>query len=359
MDVWTTDRDRIRTEAPPINPYHRKVYDFAQEWLGGKREFLLQTSGSTGIPKTITLGREQMEVSARMTGRALNVAGKIRALHCLNVGYIAGVMMVVRALVLDWEITVVEPKANPLAATGFDEPFDFVAMIPLQFARCLHDPGTHMRALHCGMFLLGGAPVSLPLLREIRDLSVPVYQSYGMTETVSHVALRRLNGENPEETYQVLDGLEFGVDARSCFYVSGAVTNYLTVQTNDLVEICGDRKFRWLGRADFVINSGGVKIHLDKLDRMAEMVFYDMQLENNFFHWYRDDETLGQKLVLFMENEPKKVNRIELLAKFATQVSPYELPKEICFVTKFVHTPTGKTNKAATAQEYFIRQSYE
>lgn len=359
MNVWITDTHRLTTEPPPTEPYFKAAYDFAKAWLDGETEFVLNTSGSTGVPKPIVLQKSQMEASARMTGAALNVPAKTKALVCLNTAYIAGRMMLVRALVLDWEICVVEPVSNPLALFEASIEFDFVAMVPLQLAACLADETTRSRVERCGLILLGGAPISLALETQIQHIKVPVYQSYGMTETVSHVALRRVNGPDQTEEYQILGDIDFGVDERGCLWVMGAVTNFKKIQTNDLVELKPKGTFLWLGRADSVINSGGVKIQLDKLDRVAEGILSDMHVPNAFFHGYEADEKLGQKLVLFFEKEPTVVNVTELLAKFADLVNPYEVPKAVYFVEKFRNTPSAKLDKKATAEAYFAPNSDE
>lgn len=357
MNVWNTDTHRLTTEPTPTDPYFKTAYDFARAWLEGATEFVLTTSGSTGVPKPIVLQKSQLEASARMTGAALNLPAQTKALVCLNTAYIAGRMMLVRALVLDWKISVVEPVANPLALFEASIEFDFVAMVPLQLAACLADESTRPLVERCGKILLGGAPISRALDTEIQQLEVPVYQSYGMTETVSHVALRRVNGPERTEEYRFVGEIDFGVDGRGCLWVTGAVTNFEKIQTNDLVELKPGGTFLWLGREDSIINSGGVKIQLDKLDREMEGILLGMQVPNVFFHWFEADEKLGQKLVLFFEKEPAVVNVTELLAKFADLVTPYEVPKAVYFVRKFKSTPTAKLDKKATAQAYFAPDS--
>ena len=357
MNLWITDRQRLVTDPPPTNPYFKAAYDFAVAWLRGQTEFVLNTSGSTGTPKPIRIQRTQMEASAWTTGSALELGAGTRALVCLNTEYIAGRMMLVRALVLDWEIVVIEPTANPLAGFDSETFFDFVAMVPLQLTSCLADDTTRPRVEQCGKILLGGAPISQILEADIQRLKVPVYQSYGMTETVSHVAIRRINGPQRTELYQMLGGVEFGVDDRGCLWVRGAVTNFETIQTNDLVKIEAGGTFLWMGRADSVINSGGIKIHLDKLDRLAEAILNEMNISNRYFHWREKDQKLGEKLVLFIEKKPCVVNVRELLANFAAQVSAYEVPKAVYQVDEFKRTPTAKIDKNATAQAYFTLNS--
>lgn len=347
--TWTTGKTLWQTQKRPRNPYFAQAYDFMGKWLEGAGEFVLHTSGSTGMPKPITVTRTQLEASAAMTGKALSLGSGTRALVCLNVGYIAGMMMLVRGLELDWELTITEPVLNPV--NGLDAvDFDFVAMVPMQLQAVLENPATDNQVNNLGKILLGGAPVNLALADRIKALAVPVFQSYGMTETVSHVALKALNGAEASDSYVFLPGIEFGTDDRGCLFVSGAVTNYQKAQTNDLVEING-HTFQWIGRADNVINSGGVKIVLDQTDQRIAQVFHNLDISNAFFCWWEEDEKLGQKLVLVIENEPAQFAAPELSLEIRKHVSAYENPKHIYFAKAFAKTATDKIDKRATFQK--------
>lgn len=352
MNSWITSRDSILREQIPADPYFKSVHDFAKAWLDGQKTFAITTSGSTGMPKEIVLSRSQMVASARMTGQILKLPKGTRVLVCLNVNYIAGMMMMVRGLELDWQLTIVNPGNNPMLDVSKEAVFDFVALVPMQLLATLKDQSTHERVRDLGKILLGGAPISEMLLQEIQAVKIPIYHSYGMTETVSHVALRRLNGETPQEDYQTLPGIEFGVDARECLYFRGAVTNDEIVQTNDLAEITSPKSFHWLGRVDSIINSGGVKISLDKLDRVVGEVLLEMDVVTDYFCWHEPDEKLGQKLVLFLECENAVLNTEELLEKISDRVKRYETPKGVYFAKPFKRSPTTKIDKIATAQNH-------
>ncbi|HWV33269.1 MAG TPA: AMP-binding protein [Dyadobacter sp.] len=348
--IWTTGKTHWQTQKRPRNPYFAQAYDFMGKWLAGDREFVLHTSGSTGMPKPITVTRRQLEASAAMTGKALALGSGTRALVCLNVGYIAGLMMLVRGLELGWELTVTEPTSNPL--NGLDTvDFDFVAMVPMQLQAILENPATAEQVSKLGKILLGGAPVSLALADRIVGLNVPVFQSYGMTETVSHVALKTLNGADASDSYVFLPGISFGTDERGCLFVSGAVTDGQKVQTNDLIEITGNA-FQWIGRVDNVINSGGVKIVLDQTDQRIARVFHDLGIPNAFFCWWEQDEKLGQKLVLVVEDTLHQAHAGKLPAEIRSRVSTYENPKHIYFAKAFAKTVTDKIDKRATFQQF-------
>ena len=348
--IWTTGKTHWQTQKRPRNPYFAQAYDFMGKWLEGDREFVLHTSGSTGMPKPITVTRRQLEASAAMTGKALALGSSTRALVCLNVGYIAGLMMLVRGLELGWELTVTEPTSNPL--NGLDTvDFGFVAMVPMQLQAILESPATADQVRKLGKILLGGAPVNLALADRIKALNVPVFQSYGMTETVSHVALKALNGPEASDSYVFLPGIDFGTDERGCLFVSGAVTSGQKVQTNDLVQLM-EGGFQWIGRADNVINSGGVKIVLDQTDQRIARVFHDLGIPNAFFCWWEPDEKLGQKLVLVIENVLHNMSDEKLPAEIRSRVSTYENPKHIYFAKAFAKTATDKVDKRATFQQF-------
>lgn len=353
QEVWKTNGVVFDSQSRPVNPYFAKAYDLIKSWLSGQLSFNMQTSGSTGIPKTIVVTRNQLRSSAAMTGRALNLGAGTRALVCLNIEYIAGIMMLIRGLELGWELTIIEPAANPLARFYGEESFDFAALVPIQIASCLNEESTQGSVNRLGKILLGGAPVSISLLKQIQKLSIPVYQSYGMTETVSHIALRRLNGKDQGECYQILPGVTAGLDERGCLYVSGEMTNGAKIQTNDLVEMNDNKGFIWLGRIDNVINSGGVKIILDQVDDQIASLFDALQYHQPYFTWYEDDERLGQKLVLFIEGEHDEQVATKLLNEIRNQFSAYQTPKHVYFVNRFVKTPTDKTDKRRTAAMLF------
>jgi O-succinylbenzoic acid--CoA ligase len=348
---WVTSNIVFDQQTRPEHVYFGQAYDFIKAWKSGQNTFILQTSGSTGQPKPITVTRNQLTASAHMTGRALNLNAGTRALVCLNVAYIAGLMMLVRGIELGWELTVVEPSANPLLNEGSSE-FDFIAMVPMQLLEILDHPLTTSILEHTGMILLGGAPVSISLQKRIEPLKIPVFQSYGMTETVSHIALKQLNGLNASNHYTFLPDITHGTDERGCLFISGTVTNGAVIQTNDIVAISGNQ-FEWIGRADNIINSGGVKIFLDQVESRIADVFYVLGIANAFFTWHQNDEKWGQKLVLVIEGSVVDFTKEQLTIEIRKKVSAYETPKDIYFVERFSKTPTDKVDKRLTIQQLF------
>jgi o-succinylbenzoate---CoA ligase len=324
--------------------YEQKVIDFCKKWKSGQQEFILKTSGSTGEPKPITLTRFQMEASAKLTGKTFDLQKGDKALVCLNVEYIAGIMMLVRGMVLELELTIIEPNSSPLDNLE-DSLFDFAAFVPLQLQNIMTHKNqvsvlTKMKAI-----IVGGAAVNEVLEQEIQNLQVPIFSTYGMTETVSHIAIRRLNGEDRTDNFKVLNNVKIGIDERNCLNIKADASNNELIQTNDIVEIVNESAFKLIGRFDNIINSGGVKIQLEKVEKIVEQNLNQERL----FAYGIEDLTLGQKLILIIESnflsEENKKNLLQILNK---SLSKYEIPKQIFTINPFSETPTGKIDKKAT-----------
>jgi O-succinylbenzoic acid--CoA ligase len=337
----------------PINGYEAKVLEFCRNWFSGQQEFTMHTSGSTGPPKTITLTRAQLEASARRTVTFLGLQKEDRVLLCLNVEAISGMMMLVRGLVSDLHLTVVEPIANPLAFSNPDKPFDFISFVPYQLQAILTEtPAKKMVLDFAKAILIGGAPLPPELESKTSSLKAAVYQTYGMTETASHIALRRLNGENPEIFYRTFDDIVLGQDARGCLTIQGDITGNQTIITNDLVELLSPNTFTWLGRVDNTINSGGYKIQLEKVEVLLAKALLQNQLDYQSFITSVADPKLGSRLVAVLEGEPlPKQTEQQLIDNMLQLLNKYEVPKEILYTPKFSRTPTGKIDKITTNQK--------
>lgn len=348
-----------------LTPYDKKVLDFCQCWLRGQTIFTINTSGSTGEPKAIDLTRGQMIASARLTGEALQLEQGDKALVCLGVDYIAGLMMLVRGFVLGLDLVVVPPTSNPVkifVAENNSSPtqshlFDFTAVVPLQLATILAD-GLQSVAVLNGMkgILVGGAPLNPQMNQAIQELTVPLYHTYGMTETATHIALKQLNGPQTSPDFIPLPGVRVGLDERGCLTVAGPMTNGRRLVTNDLVDLKADGRFRWLGRVDHVINSGGVKVQIETVEVALGEVLYALNVSNlaerRFLVGAIEDDRLGQKVVAVVEGEAP-TEKVEQLIKGKLQqtLSPYEVPKTICFLKQLAETPTGKIDRLTTLKQ--------
>ena len=247
--------------------YSQSVLDFCKDWLNGKKEFILHTSGSTGVPKEIVITRVQMELSARMTIQAFNLRSGDKVLVAINTAYIGGKMMLIRSMEANLAMEIVEPSSNPLDNFSVNTHFDFTALVPLQLETILAK-NREKKSILDGMkaIIIGGAAVSEQLEELIQDIHSPVYNTYAMTETISHIALRQLNGKERSPYYTALPGVKLGVSDKGTLTILSAVTNNELIVTNDVVELIDEKTFKWLGRADNIINSGGIKIFPEKLE---------------------------------------------------------------------------------------------
>ncbi|MEJ0030768.1 MAG: AMP-binding protein [Bacteroidota bacterium] len=313
---------------------------FCKEWHEGKEWFSLTTSGSTGTPKTIEVHRDQMTASAKKTIKALGLRKGMTALVCLDVNFIAGKMMVVRSLVAGMEMVVVEPSADPFE--GINSKIDFAALVPYQVRN----------SNLSGKIIIGGAPISFELLSKIKATQTPIYATFGMTETLSHVALQKLNGNDAQDFFEVLDGIDISVDERQCLVIKA---DYLkdVIVTNDIVELINENQFRWLGRWDNIINTGGVKVIPEKIEK----AIYDSIPDHKYFVASLPHEQLGQQVVLVIEGSMTLEQEKELIENIRTRSSKYEVPGQILYSREFVRTQTQKINRIESLKNALPRPS--
>lgn len=258
--------------------------------------------------------------------------------------------MLVRAMEGDLELTAVEAEADPLAKLPAGSNFNFIAIVPLQLEAILLNQHSRDILKRAKAVIIGGAPVSAKLQEKLQDIEVPLYSTYGMTETVSHIALRRLNGEGAVSYFTAFPEIHLSQDERACLVIEGEVTGGEKIITNDVVHLIDSHCFNWLGRADNIINSGGVKIQLEKIDALAETSLFQCGHSRNLFAWGVPDDRLGQKLVLFVEGAPLPGEVERKWQKLLEEkLVKYEQPKAVFYVTNFCLTPNGKIQKAVTS----------
>ncbi|MDX5418928.1 MAG: AMP-binding protein [Hymenobacteraceae bacterium] len=337
----------------PLNGYEAKTLEFCRDWLNGVQEFPIQTSGSTGTPKLITLTRKQLEISARRTVQVLGLSANDHMLVCLNTEYIAGMMMLVRGLLADMQMTIVEPIGNPLALVPEDEKTDFASFVPMQLQTILQEmPEAIQKLDQMKAILVGGAPVGYTLQRNLQQLQVPVYHTYGMTETASHIALRLLNGPNAAEYYETLEGVKIGQDNRGCLTIKADITENEMLITNDIVEILTPTRFRWIGRADNTINTGGVKVQTEIVEIAVSEAMAGMDETPRFFVASQPDELLGEKVILVLEGKklPEESEQ-QMQEKLKGLLRKFEMPKDIYYSPEFSETATGKVSRLRTMQK--------
>lgn len=332
------------------NELKNSITHFCEEWLSGKEYFEIFTSGSTGEPKLITLTRAQMQASAHTTIKALGLQSGDRALVCLNTNYIGGKMMLVRGLESQLTMTIVPPIANPFKFIPPDTYFDFASFVPYQLQTILQESPEKIEILNrAKAIIIGGAPVSAQLEEVIQRIEAPIFNTYGMTETVSHIALRRLNGPEASNAFHVLPDIEIGTDNEGCLNIRGAVSNYHFLQTRDLVEIISADKFIWIGRADNVINSGGIKIQTDKVEKAVSNVFAELSISNRHFIYGLPDENFGTVANLIIEGYLDEDIKSKIMTELSLKLGKYEIPKKIIEIKRFTETASGKIDRKASA----------
>ncbi|MEX2594519.1 MAG: AMP-binding protein [Anditalea sp.] len=336
---------------PEQKSYFEASLLFCREWLNGKDTFELKTSGSTGIPKAIQVRRAQMVSSAKATGDFFEVQPHQHLLCCLNTAMIAGKMMLVRAMEWNSILHLVDPTSHPLMGFPSNQTFDFAAMVPLQLEACLESEKTKKLLNQIKNLIIGGAPVSPPLRKKASLLTMDLFQTYGMTETVSHIALANLK-DSGQLTYQTLPGVRIRQTSDQRLQINTAMANEAWILTNDIVEIKSETSFIWKGRADFTINSGGLKIQPEEVEARIVETVHQFFPSLRFFVGSRPDAKLGQKLILILEGKEETQYKAENLLSILKDMLPkYQKPKEIHFMAPFVETASGKVNRLETVKK--------
>ncbi|OJJ13989.1 hypothetical protein BKI52_44795 [marine bacterium AO1-C] len=339
-----------------LDEYSLATLNFCAGWLNEESNFIIHTSGSTGTPKPIKLTRAQMQASAQMTGQALQLSTGDSSFICLNTAYIAGVMMLVRGFELGLQMTIVPPSSNPLQHWTTLPLFDFTALVPLQIQAILQQDDGKAWLDAAKAVIVGGAPVSYALEQQIKVLASPVYATYGMTETVTHIALRRISGVNNQDHYQILPRVEIRQDARQCLEIKSPTTLHRWITTNDLVELTATDQFRWLGRFDRVINSGGVKVQAEKVEKALAQVLHQQQVVCRFFVAGLPHDRLGEQVVAILElSNLQDSTQAQLLTALKETLSNYEVPKAIHCIAQFAETPTAKIDRLKTLRQISTR----
>lgn len=345
--------DGVITQKFANNSTFEESLKFCKQWINGQENFIINTSGSTGAPKSIKITRTQMEASARMTMKTLSLQSGDNALVCLNTSFIAGKMMLVRGMVNELNLYITEPSSNPLLGIPKNLQLDFMAVVPLQLETIIDsgiagiDQLNKMKAV-----IVGGAAVSHSLSEKIKQLKCPTYATYGMTETVSHIALKRLNGPEASDYFRVLEGVKIGLDDRGCLTINSILTNHKTINTNDIVNLIDKHSFEWLGRADNVINSGGLKIHPEQLENQIRSILNSQAIHHNLMVTGIPDPTLGEKVVLLLESKELASNLNQsMLSSLKKELPAYQNPKEIYTLEEFNYTDTGKVKRKETLKK--------
>ncbi|MFM2229850.1 MAG: 2-succinylbenzoate--CoA ligase [Bacteroidota bacterium] len=310
--------------------FEKPVGEFLLDWFDDKSYIEMLTSGSTGTPKTIRVDKQAMVNSAMATGDFFDLKPGDRALQCLPVKYVAGKMMLIRSIILGLDLDYVAPTSHPMER--LDDYYDFVAMVPLQAKNSISK-------LHLvKKLIVGGARINAALEKELMQLpKTLVYETYGMTETITHIAAKRVG----DKEFTVLPHVTLSYDDRQCLVIHAPhIIAEETVVTNDLVELINENQFHFIGRIDNVINSGGVKIIPEQVEQKL-----DEKISRRYFIASKEDNELGEKVILVVEGDAFTID--ETIYK---SLDKYERPKEVLFIPQFKETENGKVLRKATLE---------
>ena len=310
-------------------PFEKAVGDFLLDWFDSKPYIEMTTSGTTGTPKMIQVDKQAMVNSALATGDFFDLSAGNKVLHCLPAKYIAGKMMFVRGFVLGLDMDFVAPSSTPLH--NCDECYDFAAMVPLQAESSL-DKLKQVKKL-----IIGGVKINGKLEEELLKLPTKVYETYGMTETITHIAAKEVG----ESAFTVLPHVTISYDENNCLVIHAPRISGEVIVTNDLVELVNENQFRFLGRFDNIINSGGIKLLPEQIEEKLAT-----KIDARFFVAGIPDEKLGEKLILIVEGENQAIDR-----SIFKKLGKYEVPKEIYFVPQFQETGSGKIMRKEIIKE--------
>lgn len=336
--------DNLNKTPESTTLWDNAIYEFLKNWFDDSDYIITHTSGSTGIPKEIRLAKSAMRNSAKMTNAFFGLDETKTALLCLPASYIAGKMMLVRAIEGGFNLITIEPKANPFESP--EQKIDFTAITPYQ----LNYSAETLKTAEIENIIVGGGHVDSRLEMIATEIPAALYETYGMTETASHIALRRFNAEK-SDYFTILEGISICQDERGCLVIKAPHLTNEELITNDIVTLKGEKSFKWLGRADAVINSGGVKIHPEQVEKKLEGI-----IPSSYFISSLPDAVLGEKVVLVIESLYYSANQqAELNSSVEKLLAKYEIPKAIYFVPEFIYSISNKIMRIETLEKIKVQ----
>ncbi len=326
--------------------------DFLSEWNNHENTVKVRTSGSTGIPKEMLVEKERMLASAKATCDFLGLKEGDTALLCMPLDYIAGKMMVVRSIERGLKLIDVEPSSHPL--DDVEEHVNFAAFVPLQVHKSLDCP--KLKAID--NIIIGGGAIDEALEKKLRAFPNNIYSSYGMTETLSHIALRRVSGENASLWYSPLQGVTVSLNEESCIVINAPYVCAQTLVTNDIGEVNAQGQFRVLGRKDNVINSGGVKVQIEEVEKVLseslednynDSYNYDCRADRLFIITSAPDAALGEEVVMLLREDLSAEDE-KVIEEAIGRLPKYWKPRRIVKVKELPMTETGKPKRDIAKQ---------
>jgi len=311
----------------------KAIFNFLELWSNESPGIEIKTSGSTGTPKQMLIEKSKMWISATKTCEFFELNEKSTGLLCLSALYIAGQMMLVRAMVSGMNLICIEPSGNPV--TEINNNIDFAAMVPMQVQQaCDNDNNLNL----IKNLIIGGGQVPLSLIKKLSIYKGKAYETFGMTETLSHIALKQLT-PTKQNHFIPLPGISINCGYKNELIIDYPELGIYKMKTSDVIELQNNSgAFIWKGRTDFVINSGGVKISPEEVEQEIEQL-----ITQRFCIIGLADEKLGEKVVLVIEG--KSFDTEKLQTKIKETLYTYYVPKEILFINKFPITESGKIKR--------------
>ncbi len=340
--------DFANTQNLNLEGIRQDARQLIEKWLSDADTFTFQTSGSTGKPKELTFHRNQLTWSAQSSIQAISLSRNDHVLHCLSATSVGGAMLLIRAMMVQCKISFINPSLHPLKAIDAKHPFTVASFVPSQVHDIIEGQREFNKLNQFSKILIGGAAISFPLEKMMANMPPHIYHTYGMTETLSHVALRRAGHES---NYTLLPGNEIKVNEEGKLMIKSPATNEQWLTTNDMITLVDEKTFTVNGRADRVINSGGIKINAEMVEELLNKAEV---LNKRFFVTAEDDEVLGQKVVLYIEDKPWDDFALNMFFETIQHALPqYHVPKIVRFAPRFFETETGKVDMIKVVKSSF------
>lgn len=316
--------------------------EFYSEWNDGTPFVKVRTSGSTGKPKEMLVEKKRMLASARITCDFLGLKSGDSALLCMPLDYIAGKMVVVRSIERGLRLISVEPSSHPLRDVA--EIPTFAAMVPMQVIKSLQVPEEAEKLRQIKQLIIGGGAIDSNLAEVLKTFPNNVWSTYGMTETLSHIALRRLNGDYSSLWYTPFPSVKISISQDGTLVIDAPSVCSEELITNDIAEINERGQFRIIGRRDNTINTGGVKVQIEEVELLLTE---ESGLKDGFRISWREHQVLGQEIVMLIDASITE-QKMALLKSAISTLPKYWQPKDIVVVDTLPMTETGKPDRAKT-----------
>ncbi|HLP50950.1 MAG TPA: AMP-binding protein [Chitinophagales bacterium] len=355
IDFQTADTRQLTDLAAEklhcdIADWEKAIWTFISNWFNpAVTHMAVYTSGSTGTPKKIEHSKQVMLASAELTCSALNLKQSDSALLCLPANKIGGIMMLVRSIHCKMTLHCIKPSTTPLNDIPDSLNINFAALTPMQLNSAAHNYEHFKKAEKIDKIILGGEAISAEVLQLLGRYNNSIYHTFGMTETVSHIALKKLTGKDRDVHYKTMPGIRIHTDENKRLIIEAPVLGQSYLQTNDLVRLVSENEFDWLGRTDNIINSGGVKINPEEIEQQLQT-----HIQPSFFIGALPDPLSGQRLVIAIEMSELSIEDKTELKQVIASLPKLKQPKTALLFHRFVRTDNGKTKREET-----LSQPYE